>query len=235
MMIKKKKKEITYPAITQGKKGQPITVKNILFGSDILLKITARYEDWIKLRDHIPKRKEHFPWDFGGSFICIALENSKERLSQPEIGIYGTKFDYHKKKNNQSFIDDMQIQAALLYKHRLSKSRKNKREDLIDDIACDLQKVFSRYIRGYKVKPFFNKDGEMQENFYLKYIYQGLQKLKTKTRVALDRVYNLSLLINYVEMYDNVEPESKELLKLMRSLADEFVESRAAVGRSESE
>jgi hypothetical protein len=218
-----KKKEITYPVVTQGKKGQPITVKNILFGSNILLKVTASYEDWNKFLDHLQKRKDHFPWDFYGSFAGPALENSKEEISRPEIGPYGTRFDYQKKKNNQSFVDDMQILAALLYKYRKSFPRKQKRGKFIDSIAQDLQRLFSHMIKGYRLKPFYSIDGPKQENFYLKYIYPGLRTLKLNMPEPADRVHNLVLLLNYVELYSDIRKDDQILFDLLRRLAFDFL------------
>lgn len=224
MRKERKKKEIKYPVTTQGKKGQPITVKNILHGSSISLKITATYEDWDKFLQLIADRKDHFSWDFIGSFVSPALENSKERLSQPEIGIYGTKIDYYKNKNNQQFVDDIKIQAALLYKHRQSEIPKKRGEALIDGIAQDLQLIFGNLIAGYKLKPFMSKEGPKQENFYLKYIYPGLEKLKATPPECLDRVHNLLLLLNYLELNGYVEKDNKKLFEQMHLLVFDFLD-----------
>jgi hypothetical protein len=173
-------------------------------GSNILFKGTASYQDWLEFHRHIDKRNIEFASDFHASFIALALENSKERLSRPYIGPYGTKFDYSKKKNNQSFIEDMQIQAALLYKYRQSHPRKLKGITLSEDVARDLQHIFSYFIAGYKLKPFFNPGGRQQENFYSKYIHSGMKKLKTPMMESFDRVDNLHKLLLYMELNGHV-------------------------------
>lgn len=219
----KKKRQRQYnifpnTSITQSKKGYPITVYATLHGSPVRLGITAAYEDWKKLYEHIPNRKKDFPFDFLGSFVIPALEESLERLSLPQTGPHGSQLDYYNKKNSQSFADHMMIQSALLYNHFQSTMKKKKRDDRIDEVAKVVQMVFYDYYKGYKIK--LPSDSS---NYWLKCIYPGLKLLRSKSPEALDKVHYLWGFHNYLDSDQRIKKEYQDDWNLLRSLTSEYL------------
>jgi len=128
--IRKLKEFLPDPKPSQRKIGDPITLTNLLWGTDIQLTITATYQNLKKLKHYIynvvPLKEEtgNRPIGYLGddiivSFVRPALARSKEAKTEPEtrLAIHGSELpekDAHKKRVF-AFVRDMKILSALLY------------------------------------------------------------------------------------------------------------------------